>query len=435
MTDDAKDPVLVVGAGPVGLVAAAHLADRGVEFLVLEAGDAPAASIREWGHVRLFTPWRYLTDPVADRLLAEAGWTLPPEDDHPTGAEFVARYLDPLAARQEIAPRIRTGVRVHRIEGPAGSAEGGGSLTVHAEARSPNRGRRPLRIRARAVLDASGSWRTPNPLGGRGTPLPEEVDDPRIVRGIPDVAGAEAPGYRGRRILVAGSGHSALHLLRELLRLQAGDPATEVTWLLRRPLAGRVFGGGDADALPARGAIGQGVREGVATGRITVEDRFHVHRMEEAPGGALHVVDEDPHRRIGPFDRILVATGFHPDPGPTRGLRLELDPRLAAPRRLAPLVDPRLHSCGSVAPHGWRELAHPEAGYFAVGALSYGRAPTFLLRTGYEQVRSVVAHLAGDEKAAEARAWELPETGVCVTDEPLAALSGCCGPAGGGCGC
>ena len=103
---------------------------------------------------------------------------------------------------------------------------------------------------------------------------------------------------------------------------------------------------------------------------------------------------------LGPVDRIIVCTGQRPDLSLTRELRLDLDPWLESARALGPMIDPNLHSCGSVLPHGYKQLAHPEPGYFAVGIKSYGRAPTFLMATGYEQVRSVAAHLAGDEAAA-----------------------------------
>ena len=113
---------------------------------------------------------------------------------------------------------------------------------------------------------------------------------------------------------------------------------------------------------------------------------------------------------------MIATTGFRPDLSLLAELRLDLDDRVEAPRTLAPLIDPNLHSCGSVPPHGVDELSHPDEGVYVVGMKSYGRAPTFLLRTGYEQVRSVVAALAGDWQAARQVELVLPETGVCSLD-------------------
>src|SRR6202022_3673233 len=80
---------------------------------------------------------------------------------------------------------------------------------------------------------------------------------------------------------------------------------------------------------------------------------------------------------LGPVDRVIVATGQRPDLALTREIRLALDAWLESPRALAPLIDPNLHSCGTVPPHGHRELAHPEPNFYIAGIKSYGRAPTF----------------------------------------------------------
>jgi len=154
----------------------------------------------------------------------------------------------------------------------------------------------------------------------------------------------------------------------------------------------------------------------------------------EALYAAMERAAEDA-RALGPVDRIVVCTGQRPDLAMTRELRLDLDPWLESTRTLGPMIDPNLHSCGTVPPHGYRALAHPEPNYFAVGIKSYGRAPTFLMATGYEQVRSVAAHLAGDEAAATDVRLVLPETGVCTADlaGSAEADAGCCGgpaPAG-----
>ena len=108
-------------------------------------------------------------------------------------------------------------------------------------------------------------------------------------------------------------------------------------------------------------------------------------------------------------------------------MRLDLDPAVQSPRALAPLIDPNIHSCGTVRPHGAEELKQPEGNLFVIGMKSYGRAPTFLMLTGYEQARSVVAAIAGDWEAARRVELALPETGVCALDaRPEAAPAAYC---------
>jgi hypothetical protein len=131
-------------------------------------------------------------------------------------------------------------------------------------------------------------------------------------------------------------------------------------------------------------------------------------------------------------DRVIVCTGFRPDLEMLREVRLSIDPSLECTAALGPLIDPNEHSCGTVRPHGASELAHPEKDFYVVGMKSYGRAPTFLLATGYEQVRSVAAMLAGDVAAAERVELQLPETGVCNATASAAGAAGvisagCCG--------
>lgn len=139
-------------------------------------------------------------------------------------------------------------------------------------------------------------------------------------------------------------------------------------------------------------------------------------------------------RRLNPVDEVIVLTGFRPDLSFLSEVRLGLDDRLQAPTALAPLIDPNQHSCGTVYPHGVNELSHPEKDVYLVGMKSYGRAPTFLAMTGYEQVRSIAAALAGDQEAAERVELTLPETGLCggagLFDAPETAQDGeggdCC---------
>ncbi|WP_440074335.1 NAD(P)-binding domain-containing protein, partial [Streptosporangium sp. OZ121] len=394
--------------GPVGLAAAAHLATRGLDFLVLEAGQRVGASVAQWAHVRVFSPWRYNIDSAARRLLEAEGWSAPDQDWLPTGAELIDDYLAPLAGHPAIAPRLRLGVKVTAI-----------SRLGYDRVRSVGREQAPFlirladgrEVRARAIVDASGTWATPNVLGASGLPAHGEAEAAALIdHALPDVLGADRATYEGRHTLVVGAGHSAATTLLALAELEG----TRITWAIRATDAGRTYGGGSADALPARGALGTRLRAHVDSGRITLLTGFFTHSVTEA-GGRVTVIGRDPSgaERSVTADRVVAATGYRPDHSIASELRLDLDPILGSTRALAPLIDPNQHSCGTVPAHGVRELSHPEPGYHAVGVKSYGRAPTFLMATGYEQVRSVVAALAGDSEAAHDVRLELPETGVC----------------------
>ncbi|UTW52174.1 NAD(P)-binding domain-containing protein [bacterium SCSIO 12827] len=418
-------PVAIIGAGPVGLAAAAHLHEYGLPFVILEAGAEPGAAMREWGHVRLFSPWRYNVDKAARRLLEDAGWQAPDPDALPTGGDIVDRYLAPLAAHMSIRPHLRLNARVTAL----------GRKDMD-KVRSEGRAERPFEIRladgssldAAAVIDASGTWTAPNPMGVGGLPAPGEADcADYIAYGIPDVLGRARADYAGRRTLVVGSGHSAFNVLLDLLDLKDAEPGTEIVWAVRRDTGDTLFGGGAADALPARGDLGIRTRAAMESGRLTLLRPYSV-RAVSRNGDSLDidgVLDGgDDHRQV---DRIVVATGFRPQLDMLREVRLGLDPWLEAVNDLAPLIDPNLHSCGTVRPHGVRELSHPEPDFFIAGMKSYGRAPTFLMTTGYEQVRSIAASLAGDHEAAHRVELDLPETGVCSLPGVTEESSSCCG--------
>ena len=422
-------PVAVIGAGPIGLAAAAHLLEKGETPAVFEAGAAVAASIREWGHVRLFSPWKYLVDPAARRLLEAEGWSMPNGDYLPTGAELVAELLDPLATHPAIAPHIRLDSRVVAVSRRGfDKVKSGGRDAAPFELVIRHSDGTIDRILARAVIDASGTWYAPNPMGAAGLVAEGEVEHAgRIRYGIPDVRGRERARYAGKRTLVVGSGHSAFNAILDLVSLGDEVGGGEVVWAVRRSDVGLMFGGGHKDQLEARGALGTRLQSLVSSGRVRLVTGFRVARVV-ADDGAI-VVESDEGRRLEPVDEIIVATGFRPDLTLARELRLRLDPWLEAPEQLAPLIDPNLHSCGTVYPHGAAELAHLEKDFFVVGMKSYGRAPTFLMLTGYEQVRSVACALVGDEEGARNVELVLPETGVCQTDLGGAGAGGCCSTA------
>lgn len=411
-------PVIVIGAGPVGLAAAAHLLERNVTPLVVEVGDHIAASIRAWGHTRLFSPWKYNIDDAARRLLETTNWDAPDPDALPTGQQFIDQYLTPLA--DALGDRVRMVARVVAV-----SREG------IDKSRSLNRAETPLLVRivaadgteedlaAHAVLDASGTWDQPNPLGRSGLTAPGELAaqaQGRITAPLPDVLGTDRHRFTNRRVLVVGSGHSAANTLLELAELAADEPDTQILWAIRSADPSRVYGGEADDELAARGALGTRLRHLVESGVITVHTSTIITGFTTTSNGlTVHITTPQGPATVA-TDVVIPATGFRPDLSILQEMRLELDPTVEAPRQLGPMIDAEFHSCGSVEPHGERILAHPEPGFYIVGMKSYGRAPTFLMATGYEQVRSIAAALAGDRQAADTLQLNLPETGVCTTD-------------------
>jgi thioredoxin reductase len=418
--------VAIIGSGPVGLAAAAHVAERGMTPTVLEAGPDVGHAVRQWSHVKLFSPWEYNIDKAAARLLTSTGWNSPDAQTYPTGGELLEQYLKPLASRTALRDTIKTSARVTGI-----------SRVGFDKVKTKGRDDAPFELRYRngagekmlladAVIDASGTWWSPNPAGSNGLRAIGESDvSERIVYGMPDVLGAQRGRYASKRVAVLGAGHSATGTLIDLVTLAQSASGTEVFWLLRADNPAKSFGGGVNDKLKARGALGSMLAELVHRGSLHVEPGFRVTRLTPTEEGLRIGAGSACCGRSLIVDELVVATGFRPDLEFLSELRLSLDPALDCPPALAPLIDPNEHSCGTVRPHGARELTQPEPRFYFAGMKSYGRAPTFLMLTGYEQVRSITAELAGDIEAARRVELVLPETGVCNVTASLGD-SGCC---------
>ncbi|MES2948076.1 MAG: arsenic resistance N-acetyltransferase ArsN2 [Pseudomonadota bacterium] len=425
-------PVAVLGAGPVGLAAAARLLERGIESILLEAGSQVGANLLEYGHVRLFSPWQYNIDPAMAKLLEPTGWTAPPASELPPARDIVEKVLQPFAALPEVARTLHLNTQVQSI-----SREGFDKVKTAGRDEAPFvihalQNGRPIAWRARAIIDATGTWNTPNPIGASGLPAQGEAAlQDRIFYGIPDVLDQHRSRYAGKRTLVVGAGHSAANALLSLAELAKQSPNTRLAWTVRSPVLTRVFGGGTADALPARGQLGSSLKALRDQGALEFVSGLRITELRHENGG-ITVVGTGVGGKTSTLegiDEIVCATGQRPNLAMTSELRLKLDPWLESTEALGPLIDPNVHSCGTVRPHGHRELAHPEQGYYSLGVKSYGRAPTFLMATGFEQARSVVAAIAGDMEAADRVELDLPETGVCGFDAANAVDSGssCCG--------
>lgn len=410
-----KYPVAIIGAGPIGLAAAAHLKSYNLPFIILEKNEV-AANVASWEHVQLFSPWEFNVDSAAKRLLENNGWTMPNKNDIPTGKALREDYLLPLS--ELFKEQLRTNEEVIAIT----------KLNTD-KMKSSNRVNKPFLIftkngqatktyKASAIIDATGTWGNPNPAVSHGVWLPnEQAATHKINYQIPNVS-ATSSRYANKRIAVVGGGHSAINSLLQLVELKEVYPQTEITWILRKKRVEDALGGGTADELAARGELGLKMKQILSDKTIHVQTPFYIQSiLEKEEGLILKGADQ----KIGPFDELIVNTGNRPDFSFHSELRYDIDSSTEAVCKLASLIDPNLHSCGTVPAHGEKELRQPEANFYIVGSKSYGRAPTFLMATGYEQVRSIVAYLAGDTEAALDVKLSLPETGVCHTG-----IDGCC---------
>jgi thioredoxin reductase len=419
-------PVAIIGAGPVGLAAAANLITRNQPFVLFEAGSTVASNILSWKHIRIFSPWRYNIDKAARQLLEQTNWKSPDDEGLPTGAELYDLYFKPLYELPAIKPHVHLNSKVLSI----------GRKSID-KMKTWGRDELPYVIQvlheedvqqfeAKAIIDASGTWSTPNPIGSGGVYAVGELENAdRIFYGIPDILNMHARRYKNKSVLVVGSGHSAINAILELDTLKEKYPSTEIHWVLRKKKMSDVYGGQEDDALEARGALGIKIEQLVNDDRVNVYTPFQIQQIISQDNKLTIVGEQEGNKFALPWiDEIISNTGSRPDFSFVREVRLSIDPSLESVAEIAELIDPNIHSCGTVRPHGEKELRHPDKDFYIAGSKSYGRAPTFLMATGYEQVRSIVAAIDGDMEAARNVELDLPETGVCSVD---AGGSACCG--------
>ncbi|MFJ6414399.1 NAD(P)-binding domain-containing protein [Terribacillus saccharophilus] len=416
-------PVVIIGAGPVGLAAAAHLVEYDLPFVILEKGESVGSNILEWGHVQLFSPWEYNTNQAATKLLAETEWLHPDKGKLPTGKELVNKYLKPLSQLQVMQEKIRFNSEVVAVTRDGADKLKSDNRNERAFVVHYKNGSKLEKVSASAIIDASGTWQNPNPPYADGVWLDSSIRD-SVHTNIPAVQ-QQPEVFKGKHTVVIGSGHSALNTLLNLAELKEDQPSTKISWILRRESPVSAFGGEEQDQLAARGALGSSAHKLVEQGVIDVFAPFNVEEINY--DGSNYTLSSKEGNIISTVDQIVVNTGARPDFSFLREIRYVIDPIVESTPALAPLIDPNLHSCGTVRPHGEEELKHPEKNFYVVGVKSYGRAPTFLLATGYEQVRSIVASIAGDVESAKQVKLKLPETGVCKTNIVTTKQQSCCG--------
>lgn len=415
----------IVGAGPIGLAAAAHFTIRKQPFILFEAGETVGSNILSWKHIRVFSPWRYNIDKAARQLLVESGWQSPPDEELPTGEELYKRYFEPLSELPLLKGRIHLNAKVLSI-----GRKNIDKMKTWGREELPFvvqvlRGEEVELYEAKAIIDASGTWGSPNPIGSGGVYAVGEIENrDKIFYGIPDILKDHTERYKNKSVLVVGSGHSSINTILELDKLKDRYPDTEIHWVLRKKSVDEVYGGQESDALEARGALGIKIEQLVNEDRVNVYTPFNIHQIVKK-GEHLTLIGFQRGEKLAlpGIEEIICNTGSRPDFSFLREVRLSIDPSLESVAAIAELIDPNIHSCGTVRPHGEKELRHPDKNFYIVGSKSYGRAPTFLMATGYEQVRSIVAAIDGDFEAASNVELDLPETGVCSVD---LANSACC---------
>jgi hypothetical protein len=379
--------IAIVGAGPIGIEAALAAAERGWPFTVYESAPSVAGHVREWGHVRLFTPWDMN---LSLRVRAALGDDAPEGGDLPTGDDLADRVFEPVAASLGDHLQLSTRVRAIAREG----------LLKHEEISSAARGSRPFRLlvtgpdgvervdHADVVIDSAGTWGEPNALGDGGIPAPGELAlADRIERHLPDFE-RDADGWAGRRILLTGSGHSAQTAARALAALAADAPGTDVVWAVRG--GDRSFGAVRGDSLPARAelnrdaaSLGAGASQAVDVQFGVVTERLHERDGRIAVSLRNGAVDEVE------VDRVLALNGGVGDASLYRQLQVHECYATAAPMKLSAALLAQNGGggdCTAVAPPGPETLVNPEPGFFILGAKSYGRNSQFLLRIGWQQV-------------------------------------------------
>lgn len=151
-------PVAIIGAGPIGLAAAAHLIERGERIIIFESGSEVGSHIKEWGHVQLFSPWQYNIDKAAARLLEKTDWERPNDDDLPTGKELLEQYLYPLSRLPEIESNLKLNAKVTAV-----SKKDMDKMKTLGRESQPfivfvEENQLTTLYEAKAVIDATGTW-------------------------------------------------------------------------------------------------------------------------------------------------------------------------------------------------------------------------------------------------------------------------------------
>lgn len=363
--------VAVIGAGPIGLEMGLAAREAGHDVVVYEQGRV-GEHVARWDHVTLFTPWSMNT---TERGRAAVHDDSLDAEVCPTGEAFRTRYLEPLGRTLDV--RENTTVRSISRPWKRKGDELGNSSRLKAPFQLLVENGTETIEQADAVIDCTGVFGDPAPLGNGGAPVPGERHNPRVSYGpIP------VDELAGQRVLLVGDGASAVTVLRDLL---AHD--VQISWITPGETVPGFVSPPD-DPLPQR-------RELV---RIAVDA---LDTVQHLPGAAIARLDggevtlDD--GTTFEVDRIIACTGFRPDHQLSRELQVHLCWGSEGPMKLAGALlaakGDGPADCLAGGAEGPELLQSPEPNFFILGNKSYGRRSDFLLGVGHRQVDEVLTLL------------------------------------------
>ncbi len=380
-----KPRVAIIGAGPIGLEAALAASAQGYGVEVFECGQRVAASVLKWGHVRMFSPFAMNSSSLGRARLKERGFAVPDEGALLTGKEFAENYLIPLAETLDVPIHLDCEVlaigrertrKGEKIGLPARADSPFRLLTRQFEERMTN---------TNVIFDCSGTFLNPKPVGDGGIPAVGEataVNQGRISHGLP-----EASEFTHQNIMVVGGGHSAATVVRDLANL--GN--VQITWVIRKP-SGPPCRRFENDPLAARDELSAQANE--LAEQIDFRPGASVAAIASTARGLRVTLNQKGSPEVVEVDHLIAATGYQPDQNLARELQVQTCWATEGAYQLAAqLLGEEAGDCLAAPGTGVETLVHPEPGYFALGMKSYGRTPDFLIRTGHQQIATVLEFL------------------------------------------
>ena len=435
--DEKPKRIAIIGAGPIGVEAALYGAMAGFDVSLFERGEI-ADNVRRWAFVQVFTEWGRNRSPLAEKLLRERGETLPPGDEYSSGEELV-RYVEKLAALPPLRGKIFR--RTEAISLTRETCLKSDFLADDGLHGTQQRAEFPFRLHLidennseriehfSAVIDASGVYHSPNVMGNGGAPcIGEKKNAAFIDYALPDIAGNDRARFIGKHTLVVGSGHSAASTLLGIADLMEENPATRLTWVVRRavPPHGVPYTIIEDETSTTRARIHKRANALVEHSNVTflshsvvnaIEHRNGTFHVEILCGDALKGA-----RKMVRCDNIAAHTGFRADETLWQELQVQVHPATGAPLKLGIELNAHNARSGVGLSTGYAErnkrdeetkkhahdrwsylindpalLETGEPNFYVLGIKSYGRDAGFLMQNGFRQVRDVWKLISGDE--------------------------------------